>query len=57
MGTLAEESEEESVVVPQTVCPLDFNSLLSFKERMSGVREEDNWNIAPYLHATDTIIT
>lgn len=55
LGTLPEESEEEGVVVPQTVCPLDSNSLLSFKERMSGVQGEDNWDIAPYLHAIDII--
>lgn len=55
LGTLPEESEEEGVVVPQTVCPLDSNSLQSFKERMSGVRGEDNWDIAPYLHAIDII--
>ena len=54
-GILPEESEEEGVVVPRTVCPLDSNSLLTFKERMSGVRGEDNWDIAPYLHAIDIV--
>ena len=53
LGTLPEESEEEGVVVPKT--PLHSNSVRNFKERMSAVRGEDNWDIAPYLHAIDII--
>ncbi len=53
-GTLPDEIDETSaVVVPQTNCPLDSDSLSIFKERMSEVRCQDQWDISPYLKALD----
>ena len=41
----------ETVVVPETICPLDEEALAIFRERLHFVQDEDLGNTQPYLHA------
>jgi hypothetical protein len=55
-GGLPDESDEANgVFVPETICPLDVESLAIFRQNVQPVHQEDMWNVQPYLHAVRTL--